>query len=52
MKHLPNELKSLILDYYWSHKTYIRKRRIHCELLLAFTMLDIRGLIQFRLIGF
>ena len=29
---LPDVLKELILDFYWSHKIYMCRQRIHTEL--------------------
>ena len=29
---LPKVVEDLVLDYYWSHKTYKRKQKMHQEL--------------------
>ena len=29
---LPPELENIILDYYWSRRTYVQIKLIHCEL--------------------
>lgn len=42
MRKLPADVEELIMDYYWSHKMFEVKRRLHLELLVAFTMFDIR----------
>ena len=30
---LPNCIEKLILDYYWSHRIFLVKRRVHAELI-------------------
>ena len=32
---LPVALEDIILDYYWSHRMYRQKQKIHQELLLS-----------------
>ena len=42
MRKIPIGVENIILDYYWSHKLFLLKQRVHCELLLAFTLMEIR----------
>ena len=42
MGKLPNELQNLVLDYYWSYKMFKIKQKLHYELIIAFTLIDIR----------
>lgn len=42
MRKFPAAVEDLIMDYYWSHKMYVLKRKLHLELLIAFTMFDVR----------
>ena len=32
---LPRSLEDLILDYYWSHRMYVIKQKVHRELLFS-----------------
>jgi hypothetical protein len=39
---MPPELISLIMDYYWSHKTYRVTLKVHNEMLMNMFFKDIR----------
>ena len=34
MVFLPRAIKELILEYYWSHKTYLLKKKLHRDLVV------------------
>ena len=40
---MPPELVSLIMDYYWSHKTYRVKQKVHNEMLMNMFFKDVRN---------
>ena len=39
---IPKVLWDLILDYYWSHRTFIKRQRLRRELLHLFNLHEIK----------
>ena len=39
---LPTDLRELILDYYWSHKMFECKRRLHYEMIRRNALQEMR----------
>jgi len=44
---LPNDLQNIILDYYWSHKNYILKRRLHQDFRERILMIELDGFLRY-----